>query len=177
MLTKSAVYFIALAVGFPVAAAKQATCVATYESARNPLAINDKNSNGSRDIGLMQINDMWEDTLCKDLALFDPFDNMECALRLYNDADSWKPWYAFRKHRTECSLTEPEIKGKAPIIDDRVICEHAPEIPQKVIFQAQATCNAKYKKCLKKLIRTSVNSYHAICGVFNEEKSEAIQPR
>ena len=67
-----------------------AVAVAKAESGHNPLALNDKNTNGSTDKGLFQINS------CHGYGdeLFDIDTNLEVARKLY-DKSGWTPWVAY----------------------------------------------------------------------------------
>ena len=58
ILSELTVYMMALTAGFTGQSAATATCVAKYESGFNAAATN-KNRDGSKDHGLMQINDFW----------------------------------------------------------------------------------------------------------------------
>lgn len=98
------VFLIAQMVGFTPHQAKIATCVAHFESHKNPLAINNTlNSDGSQDIGLMQINDkIWGNKLCVGLDLYNATDNMRCAYRIYQQNRTFTHWAAFNKHKDKC---------------------------------------------------------------------------
>ena len=67
-----------------------AVAVAKAESGHNPLALNDKNTNGTTDKGLFQINS------CHGYGdeLFDIDKNLEVARKLY-DKSGFTPWVAF----------------------------------------------------------------------------------
>lgn len=61
----------------------------------NPNAYNGKNSNGSNDAGLFQINSIHVDSgLISDKARFNPEANVKAAFAIYKGG-GWKPWASY----------------------------------------------------------------------------------
>lgn len=97
-----AVYLIATFVGFTPKQAEVVTCIAKYESSYNVKALNDTlNSNGSADLGLMQINDKVWGKACSHLDLYNVYDNLTCAKHVF-DKQGFTAWVAFKKNKDEC---------------------------------------------------------------------------
>lgn len=94
-LDATAVASLAYQAGFRGDDVSVAVAIAKAESQWNPLAINDQNSNGSTDFGLMQINSVHASLL----ATGDwrkPLTNMQMAFQIFTDAGSrWTPWVTF----------------------------------------------------------------------------------
>ena len=72
---------------------EKALAIAKCESSLNPKAYNDKNSNGSWDAGLFQINSVHGYTVNH---LMDLENNVKIARKIY-DRQGWKPWVCSRK--------------------------------------------------------------------------------
>lgn len=77
-------------------------CVAKYESSLYSGATN-RNSDGSIDIGLFQINDYWWPSSCgvHRSALFDPAVNARCAHKVLEQQGIFA-WHAYTAHEYEC---------------------------------------------------------------------------
>jgi hypothetical protein len=73
---------------------EEALQVAYCESRLNPGAISPTNSNGTRDWGLMQINDVWRQAFPVRWAkVLDAKTNVDMAWHIYQTAGkSWQPW-------------------------------------------------------------------------------------
>lgn len=85
--------------------------IAHAESGGRPNAVNDQNSNGSIDRGLMQINSIHGDLL-KTGDVMNPVDNLKMALSVYNDAGgSWKPWSTFNNGAYNNFLSTPTFSA------------------------------------------------------------------
>lgn len=71
---------------------ERALAIAKCESGFNPDALNTKNTNGTHDGGLFQINSTHDKRL-KELGLdkFDPEDNVAFA-KILHDESGWSPW-------------------------------------------------------------------------------------
>ncbi|XP_069182334.1 lysozyme c-1-like [Procambarus clarkii] len=86
---------------------KNFVCLAQYESSFNTAATN-KNTNGSRDYGIFQINDKYWcqggirttnycNIQCSSLLNSNIADDVACAQRIYKQ-QGFKAWYAWRSH-------------------------------------------------------------------------------
>ena len=73
---------------------EEAMHVAYCESRLNPGAISPPNSNGTRDWGLMQINDVWRQAFPVSFSnVLDAQTNVDMAWHIYQTAgDTWQPW-------------------------------------------------------------------------------------
>lgn len=81
--------------GWPENAVPTGVAVAMAESGGNPTATN-RNSNGSTDYGLFQINSIHANIL-KSGTWSNPVDNARMALQVYREAgNKWSPWVAFK---------------------------------------------------------------------------------
>jgi hypothetical protein len=164
VISPVAAFLMALNVGFTHPQAKQAVCVAQYESALRIKAKNVSNKNGSVDHGLMQINTIWAKGLCKDLDLYDPQSNFECAYRVFNATTrTFNPWVAYKKNKDICTVDYTISECREPKLIDRLE-EKNFKFPKVLIKSATRVCKEKYHGCLKKLIRTGDMAYRAICG-------------
>jgi hypothetical protein len=98
-------------VGFPAHAIPKMVCTARYESAFDTAARNE-NRNGSVDIGLFQINELWLQTCgLTERQLLDPTNNAECAKKVFDERGYWA-WYGYRKNQLICKSYEVQ-KGVA----------------------------------------------------------------
>jgi len=96
--------------GFPQANIPTMVCISKYESSFNCDATN-KNSDGSTDYGLMQINSYYwcsGDPLSKYneckmscSSLFDCQNNAKCAYTVWKQ-QGYNAWYGYKYHKTEC---------------------------------------------------------------------------
>lgn len=88
-------------------------CIARYESAMRPEAINvnvsQKTKKSSYDIGLFQINTHWwarpvVDGGCglQEHELFNSYLNTHCARRVFN-RHGYDGWNAYKSHKVECN--------------------------------------------------------------------------
>jgi hypothetical protein len=92
-------------VGFPASVIPKMVCTARYESSLDPGNVSPKNSNGSTDYGLFQINSVHLGGTpgCPSSAddLLDATINAQCALGVY-DLQGLDAWVAYRSHKAEC---------------------------------------------------------------------------
>jgi len=82
-------------------------CIAVWESFLNPKAVN-HNTNGTEDIGLFQINEIWEKPCGMDRDdLMDVQKNTKCALIVLNKQgiSAWSTWKKFSRF---CNLADQE---------------------------------------------------------------------
>lgn len=96
--------------GFPQANIPTMVCISKYESSYNCDATN-KNTDGSTDYGLMQINSyywcsgdpMSKYNECKMScsSLFDCQNNAKCAYTVWKQ-QGYNAWYGYKYHKTEC---------------------------------------------------------------------------
>lgn len=96
--------------GFPQSTLPTMVCISKYESSFNCDATN-KNTDGSTDYGLMQINSYWwcsGDPLSKYngcsatcTSLFDCQKNANCAYTVWRQ-QGYNAWYGYKNHKTEC---------------------------------------------------------------------------
>lgn len=85
--------------GFPESEWETALKVAGAESGFNPRAVNNKNTNGTSDYGLFQINSIHKPTAQEKT---DPYANAKRAYKIWKDAgNKWTPWSAYNagKHK------------------------------------------------------------------------------
>lgn len=98
------------AAGFPQSSLPTMVCISKYESSFNCDATN-KNTDGSTDYGLMQINSYWWcsgdplskyngcSTSCS--SLFNCQSNANCAYIVWKQ-QGYNAWYGYKNHKTEC---------------------------------------------------------------------------
>lgn len=96
--------------GFPQSTLATMVCISKYESSFNCDATN-KNTDGSTDYGMMQINSYWwcsGDPLSKYngcsatcTSLFDCQKNANCAYTVWRQ-QGYSAWYGYKNHKTEC---------------------------------------------------------------------------
>lgn len=96
--------------GFSQSTLPTMVCISKYESSFNCDATN-KNTDGSTDYGLMQINSYWwcsGDPLSKYngcsatcTSLFDCQKNANCAYTVWRQ-QGYNAWYGYKNHKTEC---------------------------------------------------------------------------
>ena len=102
--------------GFPESVVGKMLCTIKYESNFYERASN-KNSNGSSDYGLFQVNSLhFRDAGCPSSAagLYDAAANTRCALKIYK-SQGVNAWYGYKKHKAECdSYRAPAGGGAAP---------------------------------------------------------------
>lgn len=111
----------AVAAGFPPDQIATATAVALAESGGDTNATN-KNSNGSVDYGLWQINTV-HGSLLNQGDKFNPLDNAKMALRVYAGAgNKWTPWTVYNtgSYRAQMSVASlaagnPTTPQDAPV--------------------------------------------------------------
>ena len=92
--------------GFPASVVPKMVCTAKYESSFYERASN-RNSNGSIDRGLFQINSIHLGRAgCPSRgnanALYTASTNARCALQIYR-SQGLNAWYGYQAHRTECN--------------------------------------------------------------------------
>lgn len=101
VLTEGEVAAHLRAAGFSERDVNKLTCTARFESGFNPRAKN-RNTNGSQDSGLFQVNDVWlgpcEVTRAE---LFDPGKSARCAKKIH-EAQGTRAWVAFRQRKHIC---------------------------------------------------------------------------
>jgi len=98
------------AAGFPQSSLPTMVCISKYESSFNCDATN-KNTDGSTDYGLMQINSYWwcsGDPLSKYngcsascSSLFNCQSNANCAYTVWKQ-QGYNAWYGYKSHKAEC---------------------------------------------------------------------------
>lgn len=82
-------------VGFPESQIPTAVAIAMAESSGRANAVNNANSNGSSDYGLMQINSIHSNLLSQ-YDWKDPLQNMQMAYQIWKDAGGkWTPWSTY----------------------------------------------------------------------------------
>lgn len=96
--------------GFPEYSVPTMVCISKYESSNNCDATN-KNTDGSTDYGLMQINSYWwcsGDPLSKYnscgtscSSLFNCQTNTNCAYTVWKQ-QGYTAWYGYKNHKSEC---------------------------------------------------------------------------
>lgn len=72
--------------------AETAIAIAKAESGLNPKAVNEKNSNGSSDYGLFQINSIHNPT---EEQKFNAEENIKMSKRIYDARGNWTAWSAY----------------------------------------------------------------------------------
>lgn len=86
---------MARAAGFTGSDVGMAVAIAMAESGGKASAVNNANTNGSSDYGLMQINTIHKGLL-NNHKWSDPMQNMQMAFKIFSDAGSkWTPWSTF----------------------------------------------------------------------------------
>lgn len=81
--------------GFPDSAQATAIAIALAESGGRTDAVNRKNSNGSIDYGLFQINSIHKDLLARG-SWSDPVSNARMAFSVSSGGTNWKPWVVYK---------------------------------------------------------------------------------
>ena len=95
-------------VGFPAHAIPKMVCTARFESAFDSRATNE-NRNGSRDLGLFQINKIWHEPCgLTEKQLLDPVLNAQCAKKVFDESGYWA-WYGYRKNQVTCRRYEVQM--------------------------------------------------------------------
>lgn len=96
--------------GGSAASAPIAAAVALAESSGNPNAINDKNSDGSIDRGLWQINSVHGAQSTTDIMA-----NARAAVAISNHGTNWNPWTTFKdgKYKKFLNLSDDKTAGGA----------------------------------------------------------------
>lgn len=87
-------YAIAKQAGLSGDAAVIAVAIALAESGGNPKAVNDKNTNGTIDKGLWQINTVHDGKL-PGQDRFDPAVNTKLMMMISSNGTNWQPWSTF----------------------------------------------------------------------------------
>lgn len=82
------------AAGFPQGAENIAVAIALAESGGNPSATN-RNTNGSTDYGLFQINSVHSELLNENPRWDDPVVNAKMAYVISGGGTNWKPWATY----------------------------------------------------------------------------------
>ena len=157
-LTEGQVYELADNAGFSNKTSHTMVCIATHESARRPSAVG-VNKDGSRDIGLFQINDrIWAKVCPGDLT--NPRVNAQCALRVFRE-QGLRAWIAYRKYKTKCDNYRAKKCPSLVILDET--SKRWTGIDSLVMWNAKKKCRRTHE-CLVKFIKKDTNSYRAICG-------------
>lgn len=100
------------AAGFPESEVAIAVAVANAESSLKPTATN-RNTNGSTDYGLFQINSIHGSILSQG-KWSDPADNAVMAFKIWSQAgDSWRPWVTFNTGAYRKYLRSPAMPAPA----------------------------------------------------------------
>jgi lysozyme C len=101
-LSPSEVASLLRGAGFRESVIPEMVCTAKYESSYYAGAQN-RNTNGSTDYGLFQINDRYWLRPCgvTRQQLLDPATNARCAKRVF-DEQGLDAWYGYKAHRSEC---------------------------------------------------------------------------
>ena len=104
----------AKAAGFPPEEIATATAVALAESGGETTATNDKNTNGSVDYGLWQINTV-HGSLLNQGDKFNPLDNAKMALTVWQRAGSkWTPWTVYKTGAYRTHLGAATLGAASP---------------------------------------------------------------
>ena len=122
--------------GFGESSLPMAVAIAHAESGGNASAVNNANSNGSSDYGLMQINSVHSDLLSK-FNKFDPVDNMRMAYQISNGGTNWKPWSTFNNGMVNQYLKTPTRVSGNLAVGGQVI-----NVPTSVASNATSTLRA-----------------------------------
>lgn len=112
-LTAQQIAGAAKAAGFPDSELATATAVALAESGGETTATN-RNTNGSVDYGLWQINTV-HGSLLSQGDKFNPTDNAKMAYTVWNGAGrKWSPWSAYNNQRYRTFLPQATLAAAAP---------------------------------------------------------------
>jgi hypothetical protein len=112
-LTAQQIAGYAKAAGFPDNELATATAVALAESGGETTATN-RNTNGSVDYGLWQINTV-HGSLLSQGDKFNPADNAKMAYTVWNGAGrKWSPWSAYNNQRYRTFLPQASLAAAAP---------------------------------------------------------------
>lgn len=112
-LTAQQIAGYAKAAGFPDNELATATAVALAESGGETTATN-RNTNGSIDYGLWQINTV-HGSLLSQGDKFNPADNAKMAYTVWNGAGrKWSPWSAYNNQRYRTFLPTASLAAAAP---------------------------------------------------------------
>lgn len=143
--------------GFPERMVGTMVCTAKYESNFYQLATH-RNSNGSIDRGLFQINNIHIGGTrgCPKTAdgLFDPAANARCAKAVY-DAQGIRAWYGYRKHAGECdsyrvsSSGSPSSSSATSIYDDGGCWSRTLQDMTDARTCVQASSDQKWYQCVQ----------------------------
>jgi len=105
----------AKAAGFPPGEIATATAVALAESGGETTATNNKNTNGSIDYGLWQINTV-HGSLLNQGDKFNPLDNARMALVVWQRAgNKWTPWTVYKTSAYRTHMGAATMGAAAPI--------------------------------------------------------------
>jgi len=112
-LTAQQIAGAAKAAGFPDNELATATAVALAESGGETTATN-RNTNGSVDYGLWQINTV-HGSLLSQGDKFNPADNAKMAYTVWSRAgNKWSPWSAYNNQRYRTFLPQASLAAAAP---------------------------------------------------------------
>jgi hypothetical protein len=157
-LTEGHVYELASRAGFPNKVLSTMVCIANYESARRPHAVG-VNKDGSRDIGLFQINKkIWGKVCPGDLTK--PWYNARCAKKVY-DEQGLNAWIAYRKHKFRCNNYVAKRCPTLTIVDTTK--KRWTGIDTLSLRRAKQKCR-KTHECLVEFTKIDDGKYRAICG-------------
>lgn len=114
-LTDAQIAGYAKGAGFPAGEIANAVAVALAESGGRTDA-NHRNSNGTMDYGLWQINSIHGSILASG-DKFNPADNARMAYQIWKDAGGkWRPWYTFTSGRYRAYVPRGTVASGAPAI-------------------------------------------------------------
>ncbi len=116
---------ICLTAGFPQSAIAMCIAIIMAESGGRPNAVNDKNSNGSTDRGLFQINSIHR-ALIDVPAVFDPLKNAQAALSISSNGTKWTPWSTYNNGAYQKFMPQAQnaagkakkLSGSVPSVDE-----------------------------------------------------------
>ena len=98
--------------GFTESESKVMLCVAKWESSYNAHAIHE-NNNGSKDLGLFQINDKVWKSKCSLDKLMDYQYNIKCA-RIVFEKQGLDAWVGYKLHKEECDGKTAPVPRETP---------------------------------------------------------------
>jgi hypothetical protein len=143
LLSAKDVAAIAHRAGFRGEDITMAVAVARAESGWNPKAVNNANTNGTVDYGLMQINSIHEAILAGG-NWADPEDNMKMAFKVWTDSGTWNPtWSTVKNGSYKKYMEEVEVKQecKAPVVKVAGTCKGKVANYENGLIPASALCS------------------------------------
>ena len=138
-LTAQQIAGAAKAAGFPDNELATATAVALAESGGETTATN-RNTNGSVDYGLWQINTI-HGSLLSQGDKFNPTDNAKMAYTVWSRAgNKWSPWSAYNNQRYRTFLPQASLAAAAPTTTPNATTA-AIDIPTNPVAAAGSTAD------------------------------------